>query len=293
MGGPGAPLPGSELPPAPVKPRIRVKAAGSKIPETPAAEAPKPKEAQTPEGLPLVGTQEEYDKLPVGSRFRHPDGFIYRKASESGGPEQKLQGGGAVQPTGGNQITQITQIPTLNPPQTQTGTDTVPAKLTPGEYVVPKEAVDKIGTKTLDELSGKTPEETSPNQLSPLEQALLNPPLPIAPVPGGGEGGGGGKSDKEGSVYEQYGWEGHAANYGPHGNRLGEGYGVGLGVDKQAQSGARFGDWVRITFGDGSSIVRQVNETSERPHGVEFFTNHPGTYNNRGSATVEKISAPT
>ena len=63
-------------------------------------------------------------------------------------------------------------------------------------------------------------------------------------------------------------------------------------MEKQRESGARFGDWVRLNFADGTSTIRQVNETSERPHGVEFFTNHPGTYNNRGKVTVTKVNGP-
>ena len=30
-------------------------------------------------------------------------------------------------------------------------------------------------------------------------------------------------------VFEQYPWEGHSSNYGPKGNRLNSGYGVGVG----------------------------------------------------------------
>lgn len=251
----------------------------------PPTTAPEP----APEELPLIHTQEEYDKLPIGARFRHSDGYVYRKASESSAEEsQKMQRGGVVTPPTpvGEQPEQPEQ-PEMGgsaPPQ---DTDTVPAKLTPGEYVVPKPAVDQLGVSTLDALSGVS---NNP-PYSPL------PPAPIAPGGAGsgrGSGGGsaGGKSDVHGQVYEQYGWEGHAANFGPHGNRLGEGYGVGLGVDKQKEVGAKFGDWVRIDFANGTSEIRQVNETSERPNGVEFFTNREGTYNNRGKATVTKISAP-
>lgn len=64
---------------------------------------------------------------------------------------------------------------------------------------------------------------------------------------------------------------------------------MGLGVVEQATTGAHFGDMVRIRFADGTTLVRQVNETSARAGGVEFFTAHPGTYNTHGAATVEKI----
>jgi hypothetical protein len=51
----------------------------------------------------------------------------------------------------------------------------------------------------------------------------------------------------------------------------------------------KFLDIIRIRFADGTSLVRQVNETSARAGGVEFFTAHPGTYNTHGAATVAKI----
>jgi hypothetical protein len=36
-------------------------------------------------------------------------------------------------------------------------------------------------------------------------------------------------SCKSYKVFEQYPWEGHSSNYGPKGNRLSSGYGVGVG----------------------------------------------------------------
>jgi hypothetical protein len=36
-------------------------------------------------------------------------------------------------------------------------------------------------------------------------------------------------SGKSYKVFEQYPWEGHSSNYGPNGNRLYSGYGVGVG----------------------------------------------------------------
>jgi hypothetical protein len=116
---------------------------------------------------------------------------------------------------------------------------------------------------------------------------------------GGGSGGssgggfslGSGYSDKKGAVYEEYGWEGHSSNFGPKGNRLGEGYGVGLGIAEQASVGAHFGDTVKIHFADGTEMVRKINETSARAHGVEFFTNTRGEYDKHGAATVTKMAA--
>jgi hypothetical protein len=77
------------LMPAPLKPRVRVKAAGR-------YEAPA--EAAKPQDLPVISAQEEYDKLPLGARFRHPDGYIYRKESHSSEEPQKMADGGVVQP---------------------------------------------------------------------------------------------------------------------------------------------------------------------------------------------------
>jgi hypothetical protein len=183
----GAPPPtGAGMPmPAPVKPRVRVQAVGRKIPEAPTPmeaeqgrqeaagiEETKPEKPKT-QDLPLVASQEEYDKLPIGTRFKHPDGFIYRKESESGaqGPPQKLQEGGVVQPERNRpgEYPELPDVPEVGapPPQFVSGgaggdsrgttgewsTDTVPAELTPGEYVVPKPAVDAIGAERLDAMS--------------------------------------------------------------------------------------------------------------------------------------------
>jgi hypothetical protein len=250
-------VPTPTLMPAPVKPRIRVRAVPGQAEEA----APKAVTPPAPAELPLMSTQAEYDKLPIGSRFRHPDGFVYRKHSESS--EQKMQESGVVQPIidpGKLRAAQATEDTTQD-------TDIVPAQLTPGEYVVPKPAVDQIGVPTLDALSGigaQTPQQTQWPDFLTNFLSRFSPVLPQRGAPSGGGpsgGGAGGKSDVHGAVYEQYGWEGHAANYGPKGNRLGEGYGVGLGVDKQKESGAKFGDWVRVDFCDGTSVVRQVNVT--------------------------------
>ena len=85
-----------------------------------------------------------------------------------------------------------------------------------------------------------------------------------------------------GVALEQYPWGGHAANYGPHNNRLGAGYGVGLGVNMQARTGLRYGSKAKITFADGTVLHRTVNETSERQSGVEFFSNKRGEYERHG-----------
>jgi hypothetical protein len=131
------------IPPAPIKPRIRVRA-------TPGA--------AEPAELPLIATQQEYDKLPIGSRFRHPDGFIYRKVAEIGAQEEpkKMQEGGLVEEP--------------EEPQEKTigDTDTVPAQLTPGEYVMPKEAVQQVGKPILDALAARAQaQQQQPQQEQP------------------------------------------------------------------------------------------------------------------------------
>lgn len=90
--------------------------------------------------------------------------------------------------------------------------------------------------------------------------------------------------------YEHPDTEGHSSQYGPMGNLLGYGYGVGLGVAQQKETGATFGKWVRIRLPNGSTIVRQVNETSSRPSGIEFVTPHTdeSSYGN-GRATIEGV----
>jgi hypothetical protein len=110
---------------------------------------------------------------------------------------------------------------------------------------------------------------------------------------GAGIVGAGALGPGDGTAFEEYPWEGHSSNYGPKGNRLGEGYGVGLGVVRQANTGARFGDWVRVGFADGTSVVRQVNETSSRANGVEFYTSKRGEWERHGKVqSVEKVGSP-
>ena len=54
----------------------------------------------------------------------------------------------------------------------------------------------------------------------------------------------------------------------------GYGYGIGIGRAKQAETGAYFGKWVKVRLPNGQEIVRQVNETSSRPYGIELVTPH-------------------
>lgn len=87
-----APAP-STAPPGPPavqqKPRIRIRAAGGRVPpapiggQTPSTEATSPtKEAQTPstpEQPVFISTKKEYDELEPGTEFMWPDGHIYEK----------------------------------------------------------------------------------------------------------------------------------------------------------------------------------------------------------------------
>ena len=43
-------------------------------------------------------------------------------------------------------------------------------------------------------------------------------------------------------VFEQYPWEGHSSNYGPKGNRLNSGYGVGVGKNIRRSLQVRHGE---------------------------------------------------
>jgi hypothetical protein len=88
---------------------------------------------------------------------------------------------------------------------------------------------------------------------------------------------------------EQYAWEGHAANFGPRGNRLGVGYGVGLGIEQQRKWNAKFGDLITLQFQNGEIIRRRLNETSERPGGIEFFSARRGEYESKGRVKILSI----
>jgi hypothetical protein len=96
-------------------------------------------------------------------------------------------------------------------------------------------------------------------------------------------------SDNE-LYYEHLDTEGHSSQYGPHNNKLGYGYGIGIGAVKQKQTGAYYGKWVKVRLPNGSTIIRQVNETSSRDHGIELETPHTdeSSYGN-GKATIEGV----
>jgi hypothetical protein len=78
-------------------------------------------------------------------------------------------------------------------------------------------------------------------------------------------------------VFEQYPWEGHASKYGPKGNRLNSGYGVGGGRDIIRSLHVRHGDWIHMP----EIGWRQINEFSSKRNGIEFFASHRDEYKAR------------
>ena len=75
-------------------------------------------------------------------------------------------------------------------------------------------------------------------------------------------------------VFEQYPWEGHSSNYGPKGNRLNSGYGVGVGKNISRTLQVRQGDWIHMP----DIGWRQINESSSKEDGIEFFATHRDEY---------------
>lgn len=70
------------------------------------------------------------------------------------------------------------------------------------------------------------------------------------------------------STYFEHDDEGHNSMYGPHENRLGDTYGVGL--SRWNQKKHPLGSWVTIRTPNGKIVRRQVNETATRD--IEFHT---------------------
>ena len=75
-------------------------------------------------------------------------------------------------------------------------------------------------------------------------------------------------------MFEQYPWEGHSSKYGPKGNRLNPGQGVGVGKNIKRSLQVRQGDWIHMP-GIG---WRQINESSSKKDGIEFFAIHRDEY---------------
>jgi hypothetical protein len=81
-------------------------------------------------------------------------------------------------------------------------------------------------------------------------------------------------SGKSYKVFEQYPWEGHSSKYGPKGNRLKPGHGVGVGKNIRRSLQVRHGDWIHMP----NIGWRQINESSSKKDGVEFFATHRNEY---------------
>jgi hypothetical protein len=75
-------------------------------------------------------------------------------------------------------------------------------------------------------------------------------------------------------VFEQYPWEGHSSKYGPKGNRLYPGHGVGVGKNIRRSLQVRQGDWIHMP----DIGWRQINEFSSKKDGIEFFASHRDEY---------------
>jgi hypothetical protein len=87
-------------------------------------------------------------------------------------------------------------------------------------------------------------------------------------------------------VFEQYPWEGHSSNYGPKGNRLNSGYGVGVGANIRRSLQVRHGDWIHMP----DIGWRQINEFSAKKDGVEFFATHRDEYKrNHPRIAIDKV----
>ena len=74
-------------------------------------------------------------------------------------------------------------------------------------------------------------------------------------------------SGKSYKVFEQYPWEGHSSKYGPKGNRLNPGQGVGVGKNIRRSLQVRQGDWIHMP----DIGWQQINESSSKKDGIEFF----------------------
>jgi hypothetical protein len=88
-------------------------------------------------------------------------------------------------------------------------------------------------------------------------------------------------------VFEQYPWEGHSSNYGPKGNRLKTGSGVGVGRNISSSLRLRQGDWIHMP----DIGWRQVNEVSSKEDGVEFFAAYRDEYKDKHPRiTIDRVA---
>jgi hypothetical protein len=78
-------------------------------------------------------------------------------------------------------------------------------------------------------------------------------------------------------VFEQYPWEGRSSKYGPKGNRLSPGHGVGVGKNISRSLQVRQGDWIHMP----DIGWRQINESSSKKDGIEFFATRRDEYKSK------------
>jgi hypothetical protein len=87
-------------------------------------------------------------------------------------------------------------------------------------------------------------------------------------------------------VFEQYPWEGHSSRFGPKGNRLTPGNGVGVGKNIAHSLKLRLGDWIHMP----DIGWRQVNESSSKRDGIEFFATRRDEYKSKyPRLTIDRV----
>jgi hypothetical protein len=92
--------------------------------------------------------------------------------------------------------------------------------------------------------------------------------------------------DKSYKVFEQYPWEGHSSKYGPKGNRLKPGSGVGVGKSIARSLQLRLGDWIHMP----DIGWRQINESCSKHNGIEFFATHRNEYKSKHPRiTIDRV----
>jgi hypothetical protein len=93
-------------------------------------------------------------------------------------------------------------------------------------------------------------------------------------------------SGKSYKVFEQYPWEGRSSRYGPKGNRLSPGNGVGVGKNVARSLQLRQGDWIHMP----DIGWRQINEFSNKYNGIEFYATHRDEYKSRHPRiTIDRV----
>jgi hypothetical protein len=87
-------------------------------------------------------------------------------------------------------------------------------------------------------------------------------------------------------VFEQYSWEGHSSKFGPKGNRLNPGSGVGVGKNIAHSLQLRLGDWIHMP----DIGWRQINECSSKRNGIEFFATRRDEYKSKHPRiTIDRV----